>query len=59
MTAEADNLIPDGVFEAQYYTDGDQHHGQSYCHAKGSNTNHRATHFPFVALVVIDLPGNV
>ena len=30
VTAESDSLITDRVFESQYHTDRDNHHGQSY-----------------------------
>ena len=54
MAAKPHYLVADGVLEAQYHADRDNHHSQSYCHTNGSNTNSRTTHLVAVALREID-----
>ena len=55
MATESHNLIADGMLESKHYGQGNNHHGKTYCHADGSNTNSRATHLLAFTLAIVYL----
>ena len=57
MASEADNLVADGVLEAQYHANAHNHHGQSYRNSENGNKNSRTTHLVLVILVAVDSSG--